>query len=186
MSHKNVSSALEALQWAAKYYRYELDAVEVARWTDYIAKYGDEAVRNFIFQHVETGEFFPRLSVLAKALNGFAPGSPSLAMEEILRAAAKYGPYRSPEFSDPAIPFAIDAMGGWASFCEMLPNPTEDRFGYEALAKRFGIHYEMARALELRAALPRIELRPIGALNYSTPSESPALDLRASEKMSPR
>lgn len=164
-------TALEALQWAAGLYRYELDPIEAMRWTDYIAKYGDDAVRNFIFQHVDREDFFPRLSALGRAMNGAALGSPSVAMEEVLRAAAKFGPYRDPEFSDPAIAYAISEMGGWARLCEALPDPVSDRFAYEALAKRFGLHYEMAKSLQLRGALPAIELRPIGAIGHSGHSD---------------
>lgn len=122
----------------------DMTDLEIMIWRKMISDFGDAAVIRFLIAHTERSNFAPKP---AEALQMLRPGqdNPMVALEMLRSAIAKEGPYNSPVFSDPAIPGAVEALGGWAKINEEFPAPTE-QFAYQNFYKRFEAVYKQAQA----------------------------------------
>ena len=92
--------------------------------------------------------FFPRAGALrtaAFALVETASGTPNAddAWDEVMKAIGKFGMYRKPEFSDPLIQKALDAIGGWRTLC--MSDESETSYTRDAFKKSFAAMIGRAR-----------------------------------------
>lgn len=136
--------AKDVLAEVMGYYVRVMTELEVRLWMQVISEFGDQAVCNFLVNHVKTSVFAPKLADAQKALN--PSGSNAVAaFEELGRVVSSIGPYLNPKFDDPAIAGAVLALGGWAKVNEQLPDPSA-RFDFEAYFKRFDALYQQSCA----------------------------------------
>ncbi len=161
--------ALNALNEVMSYYRVKLTPFATEAWVACMDKFGAITVKDFLLQHMMTSKWPPTFEELHTAVGVL--GGADWAFERVACEVKRVGPYHAPDFSDaPELAFAVAEMGGWTKLCAEMPAPEQDRFGYEALQKRFALHYQAAKGLAFRGALPQRAIRGLHAL--SAPAEA--------------
>ena len=153
-----------------------------ARWTAPTIRAGEDLVLDLEPEYVmgavqslatEGKEFPPSVGQLRKrsielseAANGLTPPDPDTALREVYDTIARFGSYRTPEFSHAAIYATVEAMGGWQAVC-MDENP-------EAFRAHFMRLYGTCRARTERESLMPPAVRELLA----------GLNLRADRELS--
>lgn len=166
--------ALNALNEVMSYYRVKLTPFATEAWVACMEKFGARVVKDFLLQHMMTSKWPPTFEELHSAVGAF--GGADWAFERVACEVKRVGPYRAPDFGDaPEITYAIAEMGGWAKLCAEMPAPEQDRFGYEALQKRFALHYQSAKGLAFRGLLPDRPIRGLHALSAPQDPQAPQL-----------
>lgn len=176
-SNANLSPGLLALNQVMSYYKYEMTDFEGLAWAQLVSEFGDEALRQFLFKHMECSEFAPRISEAIKVIDP-ARNNTSLAFEELIRAVKLVGPYVSPTFNDPVLPGTVVLLGGWVVVNQELPGEVGS-FEFTAYRKRFDALYAQARA-ELvfhQAAAPKLRAlhdlsKPVALLGHAVSSDA--------------
>ena len=125
-------------------YRAELTSLERDFWVNMIDEFGHEAIIKFLTHHVQTSQFFPKPVDVIRTLRPGA-GTTDSALAELVKAVIKFGPYRTPRFSDPALSQTVEDMGGWMRLNEILPEPSS-RIEFDNFSKRFDTAYRKAVA----------------------------------------
>lgn len=92
----------------------------------------DVIVRAFA-QHRRESEFFPSIAKIRNLVLGDPKDLAVLAWDRYVAAVRHIGSYESVDFSDPVMHAVIDALGGWQTQAERLPDITmqADAFGYQ-------------------------------------------------------
>lgn len=126
--------AMTALSEFAGSKRHELTELETRMWLSFVERVDCEKFLRFLVNWGLRSPFVPTPADAAKALGVVA--TPEQSFELAMREVAQTGPYRSPEFNDPALRRAIVLMGGWVRFCEEAPDPAND-YAHAQFRKRF-------------------------------------------------
>ncbi len=142
------------------YYKHTISMFEAALWQTVIGEFGEDPVYNALMQYCSSpAAFMPKVGEIRVRL-GSGEASAALAFEEVRALVASAGPYVEPPIEDPAIVATIQALGGWVEVNKAMPDPTVDRFGFEALQKRFATLYTQHRAMATAGKLgPQLPLR---------------------------
>ena len=125
-------------------YKTELTSLERDIWISMIDEFGHSSIIKFLTVHIQTSQFSPKPADCIRALKP-GMGTSEAAMDELVKAVIKYGPYRIPRFADVSLGPAIEAMGGWLKVNETLPEPS-NRMEFEAFFKRFDVAYRKVHA----------------------------------------
>lgn len=139
-----VGGALAVLAEVMGYYKHQTTQFEARLWEGLIDDFGDEAITHYLMEHIKRSPFTPKVNEVIEALR---PGymSDQAAMEELVRAVARFGPYAAPTFDDPALVETVHLLGGWVVVNEQAPS-AEARWDFEAYMKRFAVAYRTACA----------------------------------------
>lgn len=142
--HQKLTGAMAVLAEVMGYYKHAATEFEANLWQGLVDDLGDEAVTSYLLSHIKRSPFSPKVNEVIDALR---PGymSEQAAMEELLRAVARFGPYTAPTFQDPALVETVHLLGGWVVVNEQVPS-AEARWDYEAYLKRFVPAYKTACA----------------------------------------
>ena len=108
-----------------------------------MAPYSFQEFSRAMEEHCRTCKFFPRPADLIGIIEGSAEDRGRLAWQEVLRACEVHGTYRSVNFDDPRIHYAVNAIGGWVKFGAM---PESERPFRE---KDFLLHFRAAERMRL-------------------------------------
>ncbi len=149
--------------------------LEADLWQEVIRECGPVAVARALRDHVGRSAFMPKPGEIRSYLGAAGTTTAALAWELVREAVRSVGPYASPSFSDPAIALAIAGLGGWVAVNESMQDPQNDRFGYDAMFKRFDVSFGAARADILRNGASAPQLKGLHALSYAGPSATPPL-----------
>lgn len=150
--------------------------LEADLWQEVIRECGPTAVARALRDHVGRSAFMPKPGEIRAYLGASGTTTSALAWELVREAVRSVGPYSSPAFVDPAIVLAITKLGGWVAINECMQDPQTDRFGYDALFKRFDVAFGAARADIVRNAAPVPLLRGLHSLSASDGSSVARLD----------
>ncbi len=111
--------------------------------------------------HVKTATFFPKPGELRAMIEGKADDRAEMGWVEALRLARHVGSYRNPELTDPALRAAIDALGGWRTFClsedDLTYRATLFKRTYAAMQRRAEFEREALPAWDAPRSLPPSE-----------------------------
>lgn len=97
--------------------------------------------------------FFPKPAELRRLVTGSPEDRAEMAWVEAQRLVRRVGSYRNPNITDPSMRAAIDALGGWRTFCLSEDDPTW----------RANVFRRTYATMERRAAMDRVLLLPIGS-----------------------
>jgi hypothetical protein len=134
--------------WAAvngMYKHHPTDSKTLIWELEAFGRFENDFIVEALRAHVRSSEFAPKPNCVGRAAGSAGSVSPRLALEQLVQAAKRNGPYRSPELDSPQVAMAIAHLGGWATVCKEIPDPGNG-FEYERYAKRFEAAYEAARA----------------------------------------
>ncbi|QYY33626.1 hypothetical protein K2O51_31875 (plasmid) [Cupriavidus pinatubonensis] len=127
-------------------YKHHPTDSETLIWElEVFGRFDNDFIVEALRAHVRSSEFAPRPNSIWRAAGSADSVSPRLALEQIVHAVKRDGPYRSPVLDNPQVAMTIAHLGGWSTVCKEIPDPTNG-FDYERYAKRFEAAYEAARA----------------------------------------
>jgi hypothetical protein len=91
----------------------------VALWTEFLMDLDAEAGRIAVNEAIATLKFPPKVAEIREFAAKKASGVPiaTSAWGEVMKGFGKFGRYRDPKWSHPAITHVVDAMG-WQSMCD--------------------------------------------------------------------
>jgi len=109
-----------------------------------VQKYPFELVKQAFLHHIHTSPYMPKPYDIISYIEGSDTDKAAEAWLAVKAAIRKHGSYRSVAFDDPAVHYAIDAMGGWPRICMMsVQEEPFRRQEFEALYQRArGISWE--------------------------------------------
>lgn len=125
-----------------------------------------EAVAAALTMHVKTSVYPPKAADIVQILQGTAEDRGRLAFQKVLEAIRDHGSYRSIQFPDPRIHYAIDRMGGWGKVCMMTLDETpfreKDFCQHYSLAERAGINWDSPGVPKYFPGMEEISNRSLG------------------------
>lgn len=131
------------------YYRQEISKGVMALYWEGLKAYDFEAVERAMWAHTQTpdevGRWMPKISDLAKVMQGRTSDQAQIAWAKVDRAARVVGAYADVVFDDALIHRVLADMGGWA----MLGSKTESDWPF--VAKEFENRY---RGYKMRTEAP--------------------------------
>lgn len=142
-------SAKDVFIEVAGYYRHASTEFEITLWMNLFEEFGDEACVRFLYGHVQTSVFMPKVAE-ARALLDPQRADDAQAFERLGRLVARYGSYQAPQLEDQdaadrSLRLAIALMGGWVAVAESMPAPSS-AFAHAEFFKRFAAARRDARS----------------------------------------
>lgn len=135
MTIDETAMLLDAL--AAAFPRSEMSGETAQVYVRFLADLDFDRGATAVATHIAEGKWFPTISELrARAFADRNGPDPDQAWGEVLLAVARYGAYRSPTFSHPAITAAVGSLT-WREICASDNAP--------ALRAHFAKTYELCR-----------------------------------------
>jgi len=102
-----------------------------------------EAISRVIFGLIERNKFTPAISEIIQEIEGKPEERSSIAWAKVIKTLSDVGTYKSVQFDDPAIHYAITRMGGWIQ----LGQTHEDQMRF--VARDFERYYQESSHLRL-------------------------------------
>ena len=168
--------ASKLLSEICTYYKHAPTDMEADLWMVTAREFTVPVLRRALMEHVGRSEFMPRIGEIRKALGAVGTSSAEAAFECVRIQVERVGPYRSPNFEDPAIGLALLDMGGWSYVNEVMPCPMTKQFDYQSMAKRFAVAYERARAKLTRGEASPVAVRGLHYLNRADERQNRLLE----------
>lgn len=127
----------------SEYYRHEVSKALAGIYWEGLKQYDIAAIEKAAHAHMqspdENGRWFPKISDIAKYLEGRTIDQAGLAWSKVDRSVRTVGPYADVAFDDPIIHRVIEDMGGWVAI-----NGKEDK-EWPFIAKEFCTRYQAFR-----------------------------------------
>jgi hypothetical protein len=137
----------------SEYYRQEVSKAMAGIYWEGLKQYDIGAIEKAAHAHMqspdENGRWFPKISDLAKYLEGSTTDQASLAWSKVDRALRSVGTYADVIFDDPVIHCVLQDMGGWVP----LGDKTTDEWPF--VAKEFQTRYRGYRMRTSEVTPPR-------------------------------
>lgn len=104
----------------AQYYptTFKLDKAQMQAWYAALADLDGERVLASVMHVVRTKAAFPSVADIRGHAEAGALTA-ATAWASVSKAIGRVGRYRVPEWEDPRIAVAVDALGGWEAICDM-------------------------------------------------------------------
>jgi len=148
------------------YYRQEISKGVMSLYWEGLKQYDYEAVERAMWAHTqspdESGRWMPKISDLAKVMQGRTSDQAQLAWAKVDRAVRTVGVYADVVFDDAIIHRVLADMGGWIQ----LGSKTDDEWPF--IAKEFENRY---RGYKMRAEMPDYPPCLIGMANAQNQKE---------------
>jgi len=139
------------------YYKSEISKSVMALYWEGLKQYDFAAIEKAAWAHTqspdENGRWMPKISDLAKVLQGSTKDQASLAWSKVDRAVRTVGTYSDVAFDDALIHRVIQDMGGWVQ----IGNKSDDDWPF--VAKEFETRY---RGYKMRDEVPEYPRKMIG------------------------
>jgi hypothetical protein len=160
MTPRQADTLLQAL--AAAYPRHPFSKGTRSLYMAFLVGLDYEAAHNGVKRHIATSKWFPTVAEIRDA--AAAESAPALeadqAWPEVLAAVSRYGRNKTPEFADPMISKAVDAVG-WDAICNSTNIGVERAHflrAFDAIRRR---HVDAARMEGLPPSPP---IKRLGAM----------------------
>jgi hypothetical protein len=148
------------------YYKQELSKTAIKLYWEGLKQYDYEAIEKAAWAHTqspdEAGRWMPKISDLAKVLQGRTVDQASSAWSKVDKAVRQVGTYADVAFDDAVIHRVIQDMGGWIRFGEK----TDDEWPF--VANEFMNRY---RGFKMRDEVPEYPGKLIGIAGAQNASE---------------
>ena len=98
-----------------------------------LERYEFEQILRAVAAHTEQSNFFPTPADIVKHIEGTSEEHSLFAWQDVLKAIRKHGRYKSLQFTDPKIHYALSCIGGWARVCNLQED--EEKWVYKEFEK---------------------------------------------------
>ena len=128
----------------AEYYQRPISPVILDLYWQGLRRFDLTAIQDAVGRHIaagDTGQFMPKVSDIAKLIEGSSGDAALMAWAKVLKAAKSVGAYATVAFDDPITHAVLSDMGGWVQIChtaeDELPFREKDFCGrYRAYKQR--------------------------------------------------
>ncbi len=135
------------------YYKSEISKAVLALYWEGLKQYDYASIEKAAWAHTqspdENGRWMPKISDLAKVLQGSTKDQAAVAWSKVDRAIRVVGTYQDVAFDDALIHRVIQDMGGWV----LIGNKTDDDWPF--VAREFENRYRGYRMRDEMPAYPR-------------------------------